>query len=86
MHLLTIKVFIVSSLLLLFSSSPLAAQVKIYEAEWKKVEGFIEQGLPKSALQEVRKIYTMAKRDKQQAQVVKSVIHLVRLQSENIDQ
>lgn len=57
--------------------------VKNYEAEWKKVEEFTNKGLPKSALAEVQKIYALAKKEKQEAQVIKSLVYMTGLQSEN---
>ena len=35
--------------------------MKYYETAWKKVEDFTKKGLPKSALEEVKKIYIQAK-------------------------
>ncbi|MBC7874060.1 MAG: alpha-2-macroglobulin, partial [Ferruginibacter sp.] len=57
--------------------------VKNYTKEWKKAEDFSEKGLPKSALEEVKKIYTLAKNEKQDAQVIKALVYMTRLQSEN---
>lgn len=56
--------------------------VKNYAAQWKKVESFIEKELPKSALEEVRNIYAMAKREKQDAQVIKSLVYIMDLQQQ----
>jgi hypothetical protein len=56
--------------------------VKNYEKEWKKVEEFNKKNLPKSALAEVKKIYTLAKKDQQDAQVIKSLVYMTGLQSE----
>jgi len=56
---------------------------KNYEKEWKRVEAFAKKGLPKSALGEVKKIYTLAKKDDQDAQVIKSLVYMTGLQSEN---
>ena len=56
-----------------------------YETAWKKVENFTKKGLPKSALEEVKKIYTLAKQDKQDAQVIKALVFMTSLQSENRD-
>ena len=36
--------------------------------------------LPKSALAEVKKIYTLAKKEKQDAQVIKAVVYMIGLQ------
>ncbi|MGQ0739214.1 MAG: alpha-2-macroglobulin family protein [Bacteroidota bacterium] len=62
--------------------------VKNYEKEWKKVEGFAKKGLPKSALDEVKKIYALAKKDgsagsPQDAQIIKALVYMTGLQSEN---
>ncbi|MBL7708741.1 MAG: alpha-2-macroglobulin, partial [Chitinophagaceae bacterium] len=56
--------------------------VKNYEKEWKKVEEFNKKNLPKSALAEVKKIYALAKKDQQDAQVIKSLVYMTGLQSE----
>jgi uncharacterized protein YfaS (alpha-2-macroglobulin family) len=57
--------------------------LKNYAKEWKRVEAFAKKGLPKSALEEVRKIYTLAKAEKQDAQVIKALVYFTGLQSEN---
>lgn len=57
--------------------------VKNYDAAWKKVEGFVKKGLPASALTEVKSIYTQAKKEKQDAQVIKALIYMTGLQTEN---
>ena len=58
--------------------------IKNYETQWKKVDGFIQKrNLPKTALEEVKKIYTLAKKEKQDAQVVKSLVYSISLQQEN---
>ena len=62
-----------------FSQNP----IKNYEKEWKKVEDFVSKGLPKSALTEVKLIYALAKKEKQDAQVIKSLVYMMGLQSEN---
>ena len=64
------------------------ATIKNYEAAWKKVENFTKKGLPKSALEEVKKIYALAKQDgatgsPQDAQVIKALVYMTSLQSEN---
>ena len=46
-------------------------RIKTYDAQWKKVETFIDKELPKSALAEVRNIYALAKKEGQDAQVIK---------------
>ena len=64
------------------------ATIKNYEAAWKKVGNFTKKGLPKSALEEVKKIYALAKQDgstgsPQDAQVIKALVYMTSLQSEN---
>lgn len=56
--------------------------VKQYANEWKKVEQFSQKGLPKSALDEVKKIYALAKKEKQDAQLIKSLLYISGLQAE----
>ena len=59
-------------------------QVKNYEHEWTRVNDLlVQKNLPKSALQEVQKIYALAKKDKQEAQIIKALIYIVGLQQEN---
>ncbi|MCF2486564.1 alpha-2-macroglobulin [Dyadobacter sp. CY347] len=55
---------------------------KTYAAQWKIVEAHQQKRLPKSALEEVRKIYELAKKEKQEAQVIKAVVYIVNLQTE----
>lgn len=50
---------------------------------WKNVEALMKKNLPKSALIEVKKIYELAKKEKQEAQVIKSLVYMAGLQSEN---
>ena len=57
--------------------------VKKYEKEWKKIEDFVNKGLPKSALTEVKKLYDLAKKEKQDAQVIKTLVSMTGLQTEN---
>ncbi|MET0391740.1 MAG: hypothetical protein ABW019_01310, partial [Chitinophagaceae bacterium] len=54
--------------------------VKNYTLEWKKADGLIEKGLPQSALAEVKKIYALAKKEGQSAQVIKSLVYMTSLQ------
>ena len=63
-----------------FAQSP----IKLYEKEWKKVDELVsKKNLPKSALTEVKKIYSLDKKEKQDAQVIKALIYMTGLQSEN---
>jgi hypothetical protein len=77
--------FIVASILLhLLITVPAFSQeaIKTYDKEWKQVNEFIKKELPRSALEQVKKIYQLAKKDKQDAQVVKSLIYVTGLQHE----
>src|SRR5688572_31422295 len=75
---------LISFFLCLFTSGINAQQpVKNYEAAWKKVEEFVKKGLPKSALAEVKNIYVLAKKENQDAQVIKSLVYMTSLQTEN---
>src|SRR5687767_9464060 len=57
--------------------------IKNYLNEWKKVDDLItKKNLPKSALIEVKNIYALAKKEKQDAQVIKAVVYMIRLQQE----
>jgi len=46
-----------------------------YQANWKKVEVFNQQGLPKSALEVVQTIYTSAKKENNDNQIIKALLH-----------
>src|SRR5688572_2052902 len=57
--------------------------VKTYQKEWKNVDDLItKKKLPKTALAEVKKIYALAKKEKQDAQVIKTVVYMIGLQKE----
>ena len=66
---------IISSILfhLLIIVSAFSQSLKNYDKEWKQVNEFVKKDLPKSALEQVKKIYQLAKKDKQDAQVIKSL-------------
>ena len=60
------------------------AQPKNYEVQWKKVDSLIEKkNLPKSALEAVNKIYAQAKKEKQEAQIIKALVYKINLQQQN---
>ena len=77
-HALIIVLVLVHISIPAWSQSP----VSNYEKEWKQVDAFIQKRLPTSALEKVKKIYQLAKKDKQDAQVIKSLIYMTGLQSE----
>ena len=76
-----VLVFTFFSLLITMNSS---AQEKglPYEKEWAAVQAFIDKSLPVSALEEVKKIHQLAKKDKEEAQVVKSLLYIGLLQNQ----
>ena len=83
MHLFRKNILILFISCLFGSLAYTQTPVKNYEKEWKKVEEFTKKNLPKSALIDVKKIYSLAKTDKQDAQIIKSLVYMVDLQSEN---
>ncbi len=46
-----------------------------YKTDWEKVETFNQQGLPKSALETVTLIYNKAKKEQNDNQVIKALLH-----------
>lgn len=52
-----------------------------YEKEWKKVDSLTNKGLTQSALKVVEGIYAKAKTDNNAPQIVKAVIHRIKLES-----
>ena len=68
--------------MLMGSPAPLVAQVvKHYEALWKKADDMVQKALPKSAIEEVIKIYALARKESQPAQQVKALIYIINLQN-----
>jgi len=77
------RFFFICIALAMFISLPSTAQVtKNYEKEWKQVDAFVKKELPRSALEQVKKIYLLAKKEKQEAQVIKSLVYMTSLQRE----
>lgn len=69
-------------LLSIFFTVQLFAQTN-YDAQWKKIDELIEKkNLPKSALAEVKKVYSLAKKQKNEAQIIKSLIYMNGLQED----
>jgi hypothetical protein len=56
--------------------------VKSYSAQWKVIEAYQKKNLPKSALQEVKKVYDLAKTENQDAQLIKAAVYMINLQNE----
>ncbi len=61
-------------LIFILNLSTMIAQEN-YASDWKKVENFDKEGLPKSALDIVKSIYIKAKKDNNTNQVTKAFIH-----------
>lgn len=78
---LTIKPLLLLILILLNTIDIKAQSNKNkYENLWKRVDELVTQkGLTKDALAEVEKIYVLAKKEKQDAQLIKALIYQVRL-------
>lgn len=73
---------IILFILTIFSSSTINAQKRMddYTTQWTKTEELQKKGLPKSALEEVNKIYNMAKKSKNEAQIIKALLYKIILQ------
>jgi len=67
------KKIIILSVFTLFSSLIFAQNT--YDKLWEKVTEYEKKGLPKSALSEVEKIYHLAKKNKDAAQIVKTILY-----------
>ncbi|HVZ97692.1 MAG TPA: MG2 domain-containing protein [Chitinophagaceae bacterium] len=71
---------LVAALLLILCNQALYAQQKNdYVAQWKKIDELVSKGLPKSAIAEVDKIYTSAKKENSDAQVIKALLYQMTL-------
>ncbi len=46
-----------------------------YQSDWKKVEAFDKKGLPKSAIEVVTAIYNQAKKENNNNQIIKALLH-----------
>jgi 5-hydroxyisourate hydrolase-like protein (transthyretin family) len=70
-------IFLTALLVGIFMQVNIQGQVKgkPYQKEWKTVDSLNNKGLPKSALEMVEKIYTKAKADKNNDQIIKAVLH-----------
>src|ERR1041385_1644917 len=76
-------IFLVSCLFPIFFSFTSLAQTPInkYKKEWQQVDALVKKQLPKSALKQVKKIYQLAKKDKQDAQIIKALIYVIGLKA-----
>ncbi|HET9055784.1 MAG TPA: alpha-2-macroglobulin family protein [Chitinophagaceae bacterium] len=58
-----------------FSNSAITqVRPRNYIAQWEKVEALMDKGLTKTAITEVKKIYTLAKKEGNEAQAIKSLM------------
>jgi uncharacterized protein YfaS (alpha-2-macroglobulin family) len=77
-------------ILFFYSLYTMAQTEKKYDSLWKKVEDLtVKKGLTKSALAQVDKIYLLAKKDKDQGQIIKALLYQLNLQQtfeDNADQ
>lgn len=84
MKFIKITLSVTAVFLLSLLSNLAQTPIKNYEQQWKKVDDLINnKNLPKSALTEVKKIYALAKKEKQDAQIIKAVVYMIGLQQEN---
>lgn len=60
--------------------------VKNYSTEWEKVDDLVGKGLDKEALEQIKSIYQLAKKEKQEAQVIKATVYMIHVQNENREQ
>lgn len=79
----SVQLFLLVLVLSFFNMSKTYGQVKTYDAEWKRVDALLKQrALPQSALAEVKKIYATAKKEGQDAQVIKALVYMTGLQQQ----
>ena len=69
------KSIAIFTMIILFSTTLKAQTSENYSEEWYKVESFEIEGLPKSALEIVEKIYQRAKKDKNNPQLIKTLLY-----------
>ena len=72
----------ISMLVLLLISWQSRKKPENYDILWKKVQQYSQKNLPKSALKTVELIYTKAKTEGNESQVLKSMIYRIGLQSQ----
>jgi len=72
-------------LLLHFVSTNINAQnlANPYSKQWKLVDDHLSKNLPASALEEVKKIYQSAKKENDQAQLIKATVYMANPQNQN---
>jgi hypothetical protein len=79
----SVRLLTISFFMIVFGKGEISAQTRNYESEWKKADDLLlKKNLPKSALAEVKKIYALAKKDKEDAQLIKSLVYMTALRQE----
>ncbi|MCF8337651.1 MAG: hypothetical protein K9I74_06665 [Bacteroidales bacterium] len=73
---------IILTVVVLLSALVATPQDKDYEKQWKLVEKYEDQDLPRSALEVVNEIYEQARRDDNTPQFIKAVINKVSFRSQ----
>lgn len=79
---------IITTFICLFLSTYTMAQQKknAYDLRWKKIDELVtKKGLTKSALTEVEALYALAKKEKQDAQLIKALLYKIGLQ-QNVEE
>src|SRR5437763_13605696 len=68
----------------LFTLSPSFSQsLKNYDSQWKVIDTLIQKkNLPRSALIKVKAIYNQAKKEGQDAQIIKCLLYIISLQDQ----
>lgn len=56
--------------------------IKNYTSEWKVADELARKGLSRDAFEQIKKIYQLAKKEKQDAQMIKAALYMVQTQSE----
>ncbi|MEA3504365.1 MAG: MG2 domain-containing protein, partial [Bacteroidota bacterium] len=75
------KIIITSVVALLFFLTGYSQNDDNYKKQWKRVEKYQKQGLPKSAINVVDEIYILAKKDNNTPQFLKALLNKVALNS-----
>ena len=78
-------VLFIISIFLFHDFANAQAPVNNYNAQWQKIDELVKKGLTKSALEEVNKIYTAAKKSGNNVQIIKSLLYQLNL-NQNIEE
>ncbi|MDP4211456.1 MAG: alpha-2-macroglobulin family protein [Bacteroidota bacterium] len=83
---ITLKSILLLSAVLFIYARSFAQTSFPYDRSWKKIDSLIwQKGLPKSALEEVNRLYVAAKKEKQEAQWAKALVYQQELQQPDND-